>query len=218
MNSPVESSFRQRNACLGVVPQFVFELPPIPANVDTEARPSNTRSVSNCQNRYPSPSGWSGSHPRARPLDPFVFGRSVADRRHVTFFILVSGGASHVLVCQGRHALQVGGKTSCRRNFPCCSSQPLSDWPGATKVAISSARQLARPSAVRRVRSTRMASASRVPPSVRRPARSQTTSDRAPSRVCHGLRRTAPASGRAVLFFSGCARPVKGEGQCSRRS
>lgn len=174
-----KNGIRRISAGLGNAIPNCFAVREIRCTVASEALPSITRSASNCQNRYPSPSGWSGPKPRVRPSYPLLFERPVADDHCLTQISLVEPHPCNVIVRKGHGALLSRGKKTCRRNY--ISLWRLRFWVlrVATPEVISNARLSAERLDAPRVKSTKMASASPARRLAQRPAPSQTISDHA---------------------------------------
>ena len=175
----VGNGIRQISACFGRALWNCFSVREVHGISALEALPSITRSVSNCQNRYPSPSGWSGPNPRVRSSYTFGFERPAADNMTLTQITLVGPHLCNVFVGLGRSALQIRGKLTCTRNFLSYLPRRSWDWRGVIAEAISSARSSVVRSDAPQVKSTKMESASPVRLSAQPPVLWQTTSDHA---------------------------------------
>lgn len=191
-----------------------------------EAYPSNTRDALHCQNRYPSPSGWSGSYPRARPPKFPGDGQEVADGALLRVKALADGLSINVIVGHGQGTQKTKGNLTCKRNSPSFSLRRFSGLRAATKAPILSAPSSAPRSAARPAKSFRTASASPARPSALPQAHWRTTSRAAPfgaeaDRARKGARTVtwaAPADRRAALFRAMPGAAGTGREQCSRRS
>ena len=218
MISPANSQTRQRSAGFTTGRSSLFRGVRNTFTFLTEAFPSKTRSASYCQNRYPSPSGWSGSNPRARPLSFRFSERRTAEFDALIQIILVDRTSCNVSVQQGQDALSFGGKRTCRRNSHSSSQQRSSVLQVATPEATSSARLSAAQSAAPRARFMRMVNASPARRSAQRPAHSQTTSDPAPARARNCYSRAVSVSHRTALFVVNPGMAGNERGPCSRKS
>lgn len=218
MNSPVPWQTWRRSAGFGMWKRILFPEQSSSLTIDPEAFPSNTRTASYCQNRYPSPSGWSGSHPRAWPPDPFSVRRSAAEQRDLIQIRLVKRGSCNVFDRQGHKALHIGGNRTCKRNSRSSPPQRCSAWRGVTLVPISSAPSSAAQSAVRPARSTKTANASRALRSVPQRVHWQTTSENPPFRARNDNHWAVPALRRAALIFAASGATGVRRGTCSRKS
>lgn len=214
----VGSGIRRISACLESRISNRFSVDEIHGNLNHEALPSITRSASNCQNRYPSPSGWSGPNPRVRPSYPFLFERPVADDGCLTQISLVEPHSCNVFVSQGHGALQIRGKQTCRRDFLSLWRLRFWVWRVATPGAISNARSSAERSDAPQVKSTKMASASPEQLSAQRLALSQTTSDHAPIGRQLGSTGLSRHFAEQPFLIAVPGTPGNRRGQCSRRS